>query len=317
MKFFLTLFTFFNILFICGQEIGHMELPRQTYSDFGFNKKVIQEINNSFRMGENGEELIMTSERNFDEFGNVINYNHKIPGDYGSTSFEKYVYKNGLLDSIIHSVNYNSNLNIVHYEYADGVLQKAISTGKYSNYVENFSFKADGKISSIQRINEDSTTKTASFVYIGSLLDHVIEEEVSKYSVQRTYYLYAKGIVFATFKEDGKRINFRSFENREIRIKNITGDLFEIATKCKKDFLESPELLTKRNEELFKNSEIVYSYITEDNVNKDWIKKYQKGNPFYRKLKTYVFREIKYADGKVTGKTEFDRAFEKKVKDLF
>lgn len=305
------IFSFYILLiatFIYAQQ------PEVSYKDLGFTKKIKKVETFTYSM-EDKMVLDRSSDSYiFDENGNITNHEYHVYGKYASSTSENSIYENGLLVKREILVKDRPNFDAIitfQYDKKKNLVKKNYQSKLYKN---DFIFSYDNKNQLIEikgiYANNYSVEK---FYYQKERLVKSINQYFSKDSIQsETIKLYiddkvviecnAKNKLFIAYlNEDLKNMVLKM--NYPEPIQNLNGIETEITFEELSVFKLKEGLLNDRNKPF---RLIEANEVKKQNEHKDWI---AQAGVYFRHKKNenyYSFRKITYADGSVSGSTDFD-----------
>ena len=310
----------FSILAIItnAQESEHLTPPVLYWHSYGFQKQVDFAKIAYYRSDSTGYESTMAEVISFNKEGKIIQKYISIFGKYPSQTAYNYIYKNGLLDSIntVSSAKNFNSLQKLHYD-AKGKLQKIIATGVYTNFIETYTYDQAGMVASIERKHKNGSTVNTRFDHKTNV---VVEKNYSARGLTtEATFVYDGDELFASFTTVDKNVVtfYDNYYRSHFKTPVNTNPLSYILDWRKKKHAS----LTSFQDQIgilrdARTSKIIYDIPAEArNQQGDWIKQLQ----IDRQLSTrrqLVFQQLKYADGTVSGGTEMDLLFERKVQRI-
>ncbi len=303
----------FSVYALLVATFIYAQQPVVSYKDLGFTKKIKKVETFSYSMEDKMVVDKSSDSYDFDEKGNIIHHEYHVYGKYASSTSENSKYENGLLLKreilVKNRPNFNATLTF-QYDKKKNLIQKTYQSAQYKN-VFHFLYDKQNQLSEIKGIyaNNHSVEK---FYYENGRLIKSVEEYFSKNSVQsKTTKLYINNKpVIEYYSKDAFLKAYLEDENENIMlqmnypepIQNVNG----IGTEIQYDELSVAQLkeglMNERNQPFRK---IEVKEILKTNETKDWIAKAGIDNR-YNKYTYFVFRKITYADGSVSGSTDFD-----------
>lgn len=298
--------------FVNAQNYHHISPPKTYWQSYGFQKQPDHAKIAYYKSDSLGYEPVMAEVYSFNKEGHIIQKYTRIYGKFTSETAKNYVYKNGVLDSIntiASAENFNSSQKM-HYD-AKGNLVKITATGKYSDYTDIFTYDDAKTVQTITRNHAIGTKTVIEFVRNQNYVKETLIEKTGR--IIESFYIYEGDSLFANFTISKKQtITFYDNVRRiEYEIEDVEKP-FEYALKLRTAYRKDNNSLS---ETFQKNaSKIVFDIPAEArNEQGDWIKRIQFDRRFGSQ-KRMVFQYLKYADGSVSGSTNFDLIFEMKVK---
>ena len=294
--------------FVNAQNYHHISPPKTYWQSYGFQKQPDHAKIAYYKSDSLGYEPVMAEVYSFNKEGHIIQKYTRIYGKFTSETAKNYVYKNGVLDSIntiASAENFNSSQKM-HYD-AKGNLVKITATGKYSDYTDIFTYDDAKTVQTITRNHAIGTKTVIEFVRNQNYVKETLIEKTGR--IIESFYIYEGDSLFANFTISKKQtITFYDNVRRiEYEIEDVEKP-FEYALKLRTAYRKDNNSLS---ETFQKNaSKIVFDIPAEArNEQGDWIKRIQFDRRFGSQ-KRMVFQYLKYADGSVSGSTNFDLIFE-------
>lgn len=302
-----------TILLTCLNFIAFAQQPEVSYQDLGFTKKIRKVETFSYSMEDKMVTDKSSDSYDFDEQGNILHHEYHVYGKYASSTSENSMYENGLLVKreilVKNQPNFNATLTF-QYDKKKNLIQKTYQSAQYKN-VFHFSYDKQNQLSEIKGIYAKNHS-VEKFYYKNGRLVKSVEEYFSKDTVQsKTIKLYInKKPVIEYYSNDAFLKAYLEDEKEHIMlqmnypepIQNVNG----IGTEIQYDELTVAQLkeglMNERNQPYRK---IEVKEILKQNDSNDWIAK-AGIDTRYNQYTYYVFRKITYADGSVSGSTDFD-----------
>ena len=295
----------------------HYDLPKTNWKDFGFKKQVKQVGISHYKSDGTNHDYSFLEVHTFNKEGNIIQKYYRTFGKDGRESSTYYVYHNGKLDSIYYYLpKWNSCSEIQKLNYNNKGVLDSIST---SEYTFHYTYEKSGKVSMIERKypNRNRTSVQTLFNYEKN---YVLENHISPQDGKITEY-------YSIY--DGKELFASIIINRRVLVyfcNSYSRTIFEADLAVDAlDFVLKLRALKDNNEEDFQNqldeleksstSDIIIEIPIEDaNTEGDWIKRLKIDRS--EKKRELLFQILMYSDGTISGSTEFDFVFDKKVSHI-
>lgn len=288
--------------------------PEVSFKDLGFTKKVKKIETNSYSFEDKMVEDKSSDSYDLDENGNIMHHEYHIFGKYASSTSENSTYKNGVLVKREILVKNRPNFNaILTYEYdkAKNLIKKTYKSSQFKNDFL-FSYDEKNRLTGIKGIYANNYSVEKFHYHKGKLVksvnqyftaDNVVQSETIKLYIDEEVVLehYSKDKFFKAYVMNNKEnifllMNLPDLDKKiseiemEIRYKNLNIERL-------KDWIMNDKNASYR--------EIEAKEIFINNANNDWIVKADIDNRFGENI-SYIFRKITYADGSVSGSTDFD-----------
>lgn len=283
------------------------------YRDLGFVKKVKRVETYSYSMADKIVEDKSSDVYDFDKNGNVIHHEYQVFGNYASSTSESSEFVNGLLVKRETLVKNRPNFNsVLTYEYDKKVLVKKVYKSALFKNDFFFKYNKDGQLVEIKGAYANNYS-VEEFFYNDKVLyksvvkyfskeDNIQSETIKLYLNDEVVLEYKQGdSSFNAYLEDEKQ-NIELNMNLPDPIQMVNG--IETEIKYKEITLQTlkENLLNERNKPFRK---IEVNEVLEQNEYNDWIVKAGTDNR-YNNYEYFIFRKIIYADGTVSGSTDFN-----------
>lgn len=298
----------------------HIQLPKTDWQSYGFQKQVKQAAIGYYKSDSSGYEPVMLEVYGFNNEGQLTNKYIRIFGKFASETVHKYVYKQGVLDSIntLASARSFNATQKLHYN-KDGLLQKITAKGAYTNFTDTYTYESSGMVAAIERKYQNGGGLQARFDHQKNV---VTEKEiaVNGKSVER-HFVYDGDELLASFTPGNQRpvtVTLYDNDSRSHFNVEITEETLPVIFEWRKLKQQNPKDFKKQISTLKDKSAGVALFdipAESRNQNGDWIKRLQidRQQGMQRRL---VFQKLVYADGTESGNTAFDSIFERKVSNI-
>ncbi len=302
---FISLF-FFNGL---SAQDNHFDLPKLDYTDYGYKKPVKEAYAVFYKVDSLSYEAKRVEMFVFNSNGKIAQRVIQDLREPHSQEIVNYVYREGLLDSL-KSINtdlsYNSSTHFIYNQKKQ--LVKEVCVGKYGEDVKDYMYNLDGSIDRIEFKRRTNRKIITTFFHKNGQLDYV-EEAVPNGSQadQKTRFYYFNGKILASNRVGTKQVVLYQYDFGEQR-QDVTGDIMEVVDSFRNKVPGEKEFL--------RESIVFFQTHEAENMVGDWTKRYQSDTRYKSDQTRYVFRKIIYADGEVSGNTEYDFFFKSRLEKM-
>lgn len=309
------LLTIINFTVVAQQYVAqHLTPPKTYWQSFGYQKQVdyIQTV--QYKSDSLRYEPTAVLVKSFNKDGFLIQDYTRILGNFANETAHNNVYKNGVLDSI-NTVTTNKNFNgtqKLHYD-EKGHLIRIVSTGKYTEYTDTFTYYENGMVKTIQRKYKDGLgTLTTTFDHRKNVVTETDKRANGKILTKN--YMYNGDDLFATI-DDKNTIRFHNtYHNYDFEVQ-AEGDALQYAIEKRRQFQQDERYLDKLSEE--KNGKIVFDIpAISRNDNGDIIRQLQLDKTSKQTRGRLWFSKYVYADGTTSGSTDYDLLFGQRVEKM-
>lgn len=295
---------------------SHLMLPQTQWQWYNFKKQPKQVGIAYYKSDSLGYEPAMIEVYNFNSDGQIHQKYIRIFGKYGSETMHNYVYQNGILDSIntqASAQNFNRLEKITYHK--NGQINQLTSSGTYANYTDTFTYTADGKVATIERLRKNGGSKK---VFFDHSQHYVYEKEIAANGkITEMYTIYDDTEVFASFTVGEPIVTLHDTKQRLTLEVTIVEATLSTILKHRTLKQQQPDAFKKLIADLRSKptTKLVFEIPAEArNEMGDWIKSLQIDRRFGTATRRMVFKKIQYADGTESGSTNYDMIFDQKVK---
>lgn len=304
---------YITLLCIGFSFLSYAQQPDVNYKDLGFTRKIKKVESFSYAMEDKSVTDKSSDSYEFDENGNIIHHEYHVFGKYASATSENSTYDNGLLVKREILVKNRPGFNAIltyQYDKKNNLIKKTYQSSQYKNDFL-FSYDKSNKLAEIKGIYANNYSVEKFYYEKEKLLksvtqffskDTVQSETIKLYIDEKPALEYYSNDTFlkAYLEDDNEFIMLQM--NYPEPIQNMNG----IESEIKYEELSNEQL----KENFFNDRNEIYRKIDvrevlKQNQNNDWIAKAGVDNR-YNKYTYYVFRKITYADGSISGSTEFN-----------
>lgn len=301
---------FFLTLNVVNAQDYHQNLPELTNEDFGFKHPMLEATKVYYQSDESGYKPTMLEYHRFNKEQKIELRVLRIFGKYKSETVNRYVYEDGLLDSMNVTASSASFSSFTHYTYNNKKqLISSDCTGKYTNYTDTFSYDKYNRIESITRNHKNGNKQTTNFFYSNNQLDHVEKLADGK----TTLFYFVDGALKASGAMGESKVMLYENDFGELT-RQVVGDIAQIAKIYR---IESLPGNKPKEKPFLKDAKILFQAHDTQNMDGDWIKRYQIDKQYGQNKTNFVFRELKYANNTTSGATKFDALYEMQIKKKF
>ena len=302
------------ILFLLNSAISlFAQQPEVTFKDLGFTKKVKKVETYSYSLEDKMVIDKSSDSYDFDDNGNIIHHEYHIFGKYASSTSESSEFVNGTLIKRETLVENRPNFNsVLTYEYDKKVLVKKIYKSALFKNDFFFKYNKNGQLAEIKGVYANNYS-IEEFFYNDKVLyksvvkyfskeDKIQSETIKLYLNDEVVLECKQGDSFFTAYLKDKKQNIELKMNLPDPIQMVNG--IETEIKYEEITLQTlrENLLNDRNKPYRK---IEVNEVLEQNEHNDWIVKAGIDNR-YNNYEYFIFRKITYADGTVSGSTDFN-----------
>ncbi|AJR04755.1 hypothetical protein [Siansivirga zeaxanthinifaciens] len=295
----------------------HTTLPHKTFKDYEVSKPILYTQTVTYDAHDKGYDPVMVTVNSFNEQGQFIQEYLHILGKFESETAHNYIYNNGRLDSL-NTLATAKNFNVkTSFEYnSNGKVAKETASGVYSKYTRHFKYNKKGDIESITTDFDNGGHNWTTFTYKNGKLDLVtqIDGQVKEGSLTN-YFAYYNGELFARWDNLDKDLYVFPSAFMHYKLPKHPEPLATV-NNLRELQATNKTAYNKELNSVLTHAEVTFEMGQSTPENGDWTRRMTKETRFGGTTRRFHFRKIVYADGKVSGSTEFDYLFFNKMKDL-
>lgn len=308
----------FTVQVFFAQEYYHLDQEAITSEALGFSEPVKQVEVSYYKGDDSGYETTMVEVYFFDDNNRIVTKYMRIFGDYASETSHQYRYKDQKLDSLntySSAASFNSKSQ---FKYKGDKIVGRTGTGVYTNYEDTYTYDSNNRLKQIKRVFPKGNSSESNYTYTNGELSLV--EEIStniKGHKDSTFFYYLDNKVVAKYNPV-----FNSIVFYDVNMANYTTNTVDKPLPLIERYLNirktgSREAIRKFMDESVGQAEIVKQNLASSaNMKGDWLSRYQMTSNYGNEIKCYIFRKITYANGEVSGSTDFNYLFQHKTKGL-
>lgn len=303
---------------IYAQEYYHLDKEAVSSEAFGFSEPVLQVEVAYYKADDKGYETTMFDVYFFDKNNRIVTKYNRILGQYASETSHQYRYKEDKLDSLntyASSMSFNSKSI---FKYEGNKLIGRTGTGVYTNYEDSYSYDSNNRLKRIIRVYPKGNTNESNYTYTNDELN-LVEEISTDLNGHKTstFFYYLKDEVIAKYNPV-----FNSIVFYDVNMANYTTNTVDKPIPLINRYLSlrkkgtAQELRTFMDESVGQAEIIKQNLANSSNMKGDWLSRYQMTSNYGTETKQFIFRKIYYANGEVSGSTEFNTLFQLKTRGL-